>query len=172
MLFAFSINHWLLQILPSDWLSYSPCIGDRQQVAKWIDFQIQAMAENSSFAKVSIRFFKITVCPTILALADYLLIDNSGSFINCQLWLQNILKCQHYEGTFVNKRGTWLFYKCWSRCLGGPPVLKPLNVMKELRIFACIQYVKYVICYQLVWLITDDGARYYAEAGPSNFFRI
>ena len=36
-----SINQLLLQILHFDWLSYSPSISDRPQVAKGVDFHIQ-----------------------------------------------------------------------------------------------------------------------------------
>ena len=36
----------LSQILPSDWLSYSPSIGDRPLVAKKINFQIQRQIQN------------------------------------------------------------------------------------------------------------------------------
>ena len=43
IIYSFSIKptRGVLQILPSDWLSYSLSIGDRPLVAKGIDFQIQ-----------------------------------------------------------------------------------------------------------------------------------
>ena len=52
--------HWykptggLLQILPSDWLSYSLYIGDRPLVAKGIDFQIKNNGRKLAFFRVGL----------------------------------------------------------------------------------------------------------------------
>ena len=49
-IYIFSIKQLtsgLLQILPSDWLSYSLSIGDRPLVAKGVDFHIQNNLKNT-----------------------------------------------------------------------------------------------------------------------------
>ena len=51
------ITSRLLQILPSDWLSYSLSIGDRSLAAKGVDFHIQNNGEKLAFCK-------IIFCPT------------------------------------------------------------------------------------------------------------